>query len=78
MFTVLVNVIDYCIMLYSTVVCTELCTLLLIIVTNKNAYSFMYVLKKSLLRIIINKRTGQTCKDNYIILLTSFQGWLTA
>ena len=40
MFTVWVNEIDYCIILCSTVVCTELCTLLLIIVTNKNVYDF--------------------------------------
>ena len=43
MFTVLVNEIDLCIIMYSTVVCTELCTLLLIIVTDKILY-VLYVL----------------------------------
>ena len=53
MFTVCVNEIDLCIMLCSTVVCTELCTLLLIIVTIKNVQ--FYVRLYCLLGIVTNK-----------------------
>ena len=56
---------------------TGLCKYLLIIVTNKILYVLYVLFEKSLLRMIINKRTEQTCKDNYIILHTSFKAdWL--